>query len=230
MLKKYLKSELSGWKPLEILWLSAASAIILILSLYWQDNMTGILGALTGVWCVILTGKGKRSSFLFGTVNVLLYAYIAYGARYYGEVMLNLLYYFPMNFVGWFVWKKYMNDATGEVVKKRLPAKKGAVVFTVTAGAVLVYGIFLKRLGGSLPYVDSMSTVVSVAAQIMSVCRLTEQWILWIAVDIVTVIMWSINFAKGGESMATLLMWSVYLINAVFMYVRWNREVKQSGI
>lgn len=230
MLKKYLKSELSGWKPLEILWLSAASAIILILSLYWQDNMTGILGALTGVWCVILTGKGKRSSFLFGTVNVLLYAYIAYGARYYGEVMLNLLYYFPMNFVGWFVWKKYMNDATGEVVKKRLPAKKGAVVFTVTAGAVLVYGIFLKRLGGSLPYVDSMSTVVSVAAQIMSVCRLTEQWILWITVDIVTVIMWSVNFAKGGESMATLLMWSVYLINAVFMYVRWNREVKQSGI
>lgn len=134
MLKKYLKSELSGWKPLEILWLSAASAIILILSLYWQDNITGILAALTGVWCVILTGKGKRSSFLFGTVNVLLYAYIAYGARYYGEVMLNLLYYFPMNFVGWFVWKKYMNDTTGEVVKKRLPAKKGAVVFTVTAG------------------------------------------------------------------------------------------------
>jgi len=36
--------------------------------------------------CVVLTGKGKLSSYVFGMVNTLLYAYIAYGAKYYGDV------------------------------------------------------------------------------------------------------------------------------------------------
>lgn len=228
--KTYLKSELTGWKLPEVLWLAAASLIILFLSFYWKDHLIGIISALTGVWCVILTGKGKRSAFLFGTVNVLLYAYIALGARYYGEVMLNLIYYFPMNFVGWYAWKKHMNQETGEVVKKKLPRKKGLIVYSATAAAILLYGYILKSLHGNLPFVDSMSTVISIVAQLLSIGRLTEQWVLWIVVDIVTVIMWAVNFSKGGESIATLAMWSVYLLNAIFMYIRWNNEVKKHEI
>ena len=79
----------------------------------------------------------------------------------------------------------------------------------------------------SLPFIDSMSTVVSVVAQVLSVKRLTEQWVLWIVVDVVTVFMWLVNFINGGETIATLAMWSVYLVNAVIMFIKWNREAKQ---
>ena len=94
-LKRFIKTEFSGWKPLEVLWLLIATCTILGLSLYWKDTVVGIISALTGVWCVVLTGKGKVSNFLFGIVNVVLYAYISFHARYYGEVMLNLIYYLP---------------------------------------------------------------------------------------------------------------------------------------
>lgn len=229
-MQKYVKSELTGWKKMEVAWLAIASAVILALSIYWKDSMIGIMSALTGVWCVILTGKGKRSSFIFGTVNVLFYAYIAFGAKYYGEVMLNLIYYFPMNFVGWFAWNKHMNEENGEVIKSSLPRKKGIILYVCTAVAIFLYGLMLRALNGNLPFVDSMSTVVSVVAQILSVKRLTEQWVLWIVVDVVTVIMWAVNFANGGESIATLLMWSIYLLNAIIMYIRWKREVKENEI
>ena len=155
---------------------------------------------------------------------------ISFQARYYGEVMLNILYYLPMDFVGWFAWKKHMNEETGEVVKRRLPRNRRVWVYGLTAAAILLYGLVLKALGGNLPYVDSMSTVVSVTAQILSVKRLTEQWVLWIVVDVVTVVMWGINFAQGGETVATLAMWSVYLINAVIMYIRWNREGRANEV
>lgn len=227
---QFLKSELTGWKALDLAWLAAATAVILGLSLYWKDSPVSLWAALTGVWCVILTGKGKRSSFLFGTVNVVFYAMISFQARYYGEVMLNILYYLPMNFVGWFAWKKHMNEETGEVVKRRFPRNRRVWVYGLTAAAILLYGLVLKALGGNLPYVDSMSTVVSVTAQILSVKRLTEQWVLWIVVDVVTVVMWGINFAQGGETVATLAMWSVYLINAVIMYIRWNREGRANEV
>lgn len=227
-MKKFLQEELRGWKPLAVIWLLFATAVILGLSIYWKDNAVGIVSALTGVWCVIFTGQGKRSSFIFGIVNTVCYAYVAFGAKYYGEVMLNLLYYLPMNFVGFYMWGKHMNQETGEVVKGRLPLKKGAIVYSLTALAIFLYGLVLKALGGKLPYIDSMSTVVSVTAQILSVWRLTEQWVLWIVVDIVTVIMWAYQFAQGGESIATLAMWSVFLVNAFIMFIKWNREAKKA--
>ena len=154
------------------------------------------------------------------------YAIVAFEAKYYGEVMLNVLYYFPMNFVGWFVWKKHMNEKTGEVIKERLSLKKSLIVYVLTAIAIFIYGFILDRLGGNLPYIDSMSTVISVVAQILSIKRLMEQWVLWIVVDVVTVIMWAVHFAQGGETIATLAMWAVYLINAVIMFIRWYRESK----
>lgn len=106
--------------------------------------------------------------------------------------------------------------------------KKGTVLYALTALGILLYGTVLRFMGGKLPYIDSMSTTVSVTAQILSVKRLTEQWVLWIIVDVVTVIMWGINFAKGGENIATLAMWSVYLINAIIMFIKWNKEAKKS--
>ena len=227
-LRRFIKSELTGWKPWEIGWLLFATAVILGLSIYWGENAIGLIMALTGVWCVILTGKGKRSSFLFGIVNAALYAYVAFGAKYYGEVMLNAGYYLPMGVVGWFAWKKHMDDSTGEVVKKRLQLKKGILIYAATGLAIVLYGMVLAALGGSLPYVDSMSTVVSVVAQILSIWRLMEQWVLWIVVDIVTVLMWAKDFAEGGETIATLAMWSIYLINAVIMFVRWYLEASRN--
>lgn len=227
-LKSYVKSELMGWKPLDIAWLCIATAVILGLSIYWKDNWISLIAGLTGVWCVILTGKGKRSSFLIGLVNTVLYAWIAYGAKYYGEVMLNMLYYVPAGVIGWSAWKKHMNEETGEVDKSRLSMKNSIVVYGLTAVAIFLYGLVLKALGGNLPYVDSMSTVVSITAQILSIKRLTEQWILWIVVDTVTVVMWAVNFARGGETIATLAMWSIYLLNAVFMLIKWNRESKKA--
>ncbi len=225
-LKKYIKSEFIGWKPFEVLWIIFATSVIIGLSIYWKDNRISFISAITGVICVILTGQGKRSSFIFGLVNAVFYAIVAFGAKYYGEVMLNVMYYVPMNFVGWFVWKRHMNDSTGEVVKEKLTLKESTLVYTLTVIAIVLYGLILKSLGGNLPYVDSMSTVVSVVAQILSIKRLMEQWVLWIAVDIVTVIMWAIDFANGGETVATLAMWSIYLINAIIMFIRWYREAK----
>lgn len=228
--RKYLKSELTGWKPFDVVWMGIATAVILGLSLYWKDTAVSLFAALTGVWCVILTGKGKRSSFLFGLVNVILYAIVAFEAKYYGEVMLNVLYYLPMNFVGWFAWKKHMDEAKGEVVKERLTLKKSLVLYAVTAAAIFGYGWILQKIGGSLPYIDSMSTVISVVAQILSIRRLTEQWVLWIVVDVVTVIMWAVHFAQGGETIATLAMWSIYLINAFIMFFRWYQESKNNAV
>lgn len=122
----------------------------------------------------------------------------------YEDVMLNLLYYFPTNLLGFFVWSKHINQENNEVYKKRMTLKQDIVLGIVSVAGVLGYSYILKKLGGNLPIVDSMSTVFSVIAQILMIKRFVEQWIIWIIVDIVSVIMWIAAFFTGGESVAVL--------------------------
>ncbi len=225
--KEMIKRELTNWKMWEIIWLFVATAVILGVSIYWKDSIIALCAALTGIWCVILTGKGKLSSFWVGTVNTVLYAIIAWEARYWGEVMLNLIYYVPMNFVGIYMWSKNMNKETEEVIKKRLSLKNSIIAYGLVALGTIGYGFVLKLLNGTLPFVDSMSTVFSVFAQFLCVKRYMEQWVLWVVVDVVTVIMWVYAFMNGTGDMATVLMWSIYLINAIFMLIKWRKDTKE---
>ena len=230
VLKKWFKSELTGWTKWSVAWLIIATSIIVGLSIYGHDNWMSFCAAVSGVWCVILTGMGKRSSFILGLINIIFYGILSYYAKYYGEVMLNFFYFLPMNIWGWFAWKKHMNEKSGEVIKRKLGLKKSVLIYALTAISIFIYGLILKKLGGNLPYMDSMSTVVSVVAQILSIRRLREQWVLWIVVDVVTVIMWAVHVANHGDGVATLTMWCVYLVNACIMYGRWYRETKNHAV
>ena len=71
-----------------------------------------------------------------------------------------------------------------------------------------------------------MSTVLSVIAQILMIKRFMEQWVIWIVVDVVSVIMWVVALYTEGASIAVLLMWSVYLLNAIIMFIKWLKESK----
>ena len=141
-IKEVIKRELTNWKKWEVIWLLVATAVILSVSVYWKDSIVATFAALTGIWCVILTGKGKLSSFWFGSINTVLYAIIAWKAKYLGEVMLNLIYYVPMNFVGLYMWSKNMSKETEEVVKKRLSLKKKYnVIWSCDSGNIGIWFI-----------------------------------------------------------------------------------------
>ena len=99
----------------------------------------------------------------------------------------------------------------------------------MSAAGIFAYSLVLKMLGGNLPLVDSMSTVLSITAQILMIKRFTEQWILWIVVDAVSVIMWAAAFINGTDTVAVLLMWVVYLINAILMFIKWYKGSKKTA-
>jgi len=226
-LKKLIKNEISGWKKLEIFWLVLVCSIIAGLSIYWNDSIMGIISAITGVACVVCTGKGKISAYFFGLINCVLYAIISYQVHLYGETMLNVIYYIPMQFIGFYLWNKNMNTKTGEVKKLHMTNKARVGYLMLMIFGTFIYGLILKHLGDAMPFVDSFTTVSSVIAMILSVKRYAEQWWVWIIVDIFSVYMWWCTFQAGNDTMATLLMWTVYLANAIIMCIKWEKEVRK---
>lgn len=217
-----IKGYFKDWSMYEKIWLLSFTIIILGLSMYWGDGIIGILASLTGIWCVVLVAKGKISNYYFGIANVLLYAYVAYGWKYYGEVMLNILYFFPMQFIGLYMWTRNKNKKKNDEVKAKLMTNKQRFGWgIITLAGIFAYGTFLSFIGGSMAYTDSATTVMSVIAMILMALRFTEQWVLWILVDIFSIVLWVSALMSGGTDIAVLVMWIAYLVNAIYGLINW---------
>ena len=163
----YLKDYFKDWNLWDYSWVIIASFVGTWLGLKWGDptnpwyTALSIGTMLTGLWCVILVAKGRIFNYYLGILNVLGYAYIAYGYQLYGEVQLNLLYYFPMQFIGLYCWMNNKNPEIKDAVKvKFLSNPERVTCLSVSATAVAGYGFFLSYLGDPLPFLDSTTLLI----------------------------------------------------------------------
>jgi nicotinamide mononucleotide transporter len=187
-------------------------------------DVLGSMAAITGVLCVVLVAKGSIWNYLFGLVNVSLYAYISYKASLYGDAALNALYYLPMQFIGWWQWRRRgaamsaaeAGDNGVQVKARRFTWKQRAILFLGCAVAVVAVGFLLKHVGDPQPFKDSTTTVLSIVAQMLMALAFMEQWALWIITNIVSVVMWCVCVSRGeAHAGVMVIMWVFYLLNSI---------------
>lgn len=202
-------------------------------------DIVGSVAGVAGVLCVVLVAKGSIWNYLFGIVNVSMYAYISYKASLYGDAALNALYYVPMQFIGWWQWRKRgalmsesQSDGEGVQVKaRRFNMLQRAMLFAGCALAVIAVGFVLKHIGDPQPFKDSTTTVLSIVAQALMALAFMEQWILWIITNVVSVVMWSICVARGeAHASVMVIMWSFYLLNSLNGLRVWLKLSSSSNI
>lgn len=181
------------------------------------------IAAICGIFCVVLCAKGKKSQYIWGVFNILGYVIIAFINKYYGEVMLNALYYLPSQFLGYYFWQRHENKETNDVIGKCLTSKQTILSLIGCLILIITYKFLLDGLGGNQTLLDSASTIISVVANILMLARFREQWLLWIIIDIITVIMWAL-----AKDYVMVVMWSVYLINAFYGYYKWTKLEKRN--
>lgn len=222
----------------EKLFVVLGSLAMIGLSVYWGDAPIALIAGLLGFLCVFLCAKGSIWNYPLGVANVILYAYISYGAGFYGEVMLNGLYYLPMNILGWYIWfgkAKQADPAVKEktemdVEVKAVTLKQKALLVAGSAAAIALYAWILTLMGGNLPIIDATTTVLSIVAMILMVKRIAFQWNLWIFINAMSMVLWGYNFFfQNGETIAMFVMWSLYLINSVYGYINW-RKAEQTAM
>lgn len=180
------------------------------------------IAAISGIFCVVLCAKGKKSQYIWGVLNIVGYVIIAWINKYYGEVMLNALYYLPSQFIGYYLWNKH-SDQEDNLEGKKLSFWLSVILVLIITVCVYGYKFVLDILDGTGTLLDSASTVTSVIANALMMMRYREQWLLWIIIDVITVVMWLL---VGDFIMVT--MWAVYLINAFYGYYNWTKIAKEN--
>ena len=211
-----------GWKPFEVVWLS-----LFLIAQIWAycvapDSVLGMISGISGILCVVFVGKGKISNYLFGIIFAYSYFYMAWESKFYGEMSTALFVYIPAQFIGYFMWKQNMvNEQDGELVKSKMLTLRGWVALTISVVvATIAFYLFLSTTDGHSIGLDGLTTVLVIAAQILMIYRYSEQWLLWILINILSIALWA-------NTPSMYIMYSAYLLNSLYGYVNWRNLAKQ---
>ena len=182
-------------------------------------------GSLMGVLCTVLSANGHILTFLFGLIDVSIYGAMCLAGARYGNAALHLLYFLPMQFVGFFQWKKRGAKADKEVKARRLSGKQWLLYGGLfLAGLVIAYFVLLAmdktEAAGVVKWLvrmDAFSMMCNLIGQFLLSTAYMDQWFFWIGVNVSTIIMWVLTLRQDPSSAyATIYIvkYSFYLLNS----------------
>ena len=188
--------------------------------------LVAAFGSLMGVLSTVCSANAKILTFLFGFFDVALYGIMCFIDGKYGNAALHMLYFVPMQFVGFFQWRKRGASSDSKMKARRFKGKQWLLYSLLfLAGLALSYFI-LESVGGDSAatsvlklaiLMDAFSTMCNILGQLLMSTAYMEQWFFWIGVNISSVIMWSISLAHSSDSYALiyLIKYSFYLLNSL---------------
>ena len=223
--------KIKGWNSYEIIWLILFIAVGVYISVSGGEIKYFDLSVfISGIFCVVLAAKGSIWTYIFGMYNSLGYAYMSYTNGLFGEMGLNLFFFMPTNIIGLMIWRKKMSENV--VIMRALSNKNKIITGFLCVVGIVITGFMLSLIKGqNSPYIDATTNTLSIIATLLMIWRYKEQWILYIILNIFTIIMWSIRMANGSpEGPIMIVMWSSFLVNAMYGYYNWSKGAKKEAV
>ena len=221
----WIKNEFwNGYSWFERAFMFLMVALQVIVYCFMPDTPIGMVCGVSGVICVVLTAKGKISSYLFNFIQMITYMIICWDARLFLEFGEQVFYFIACIF-GVILWKKNMvqnEDGTEHVAAKKFKPWHWVATIAVTAFSTWTLGYFGDNiLGSTLSYLDAFTVALAVIAQLLMVWRYREQWAIWIVIDISSIVMFVI---LGQWSMVA--MYIAWTINAFYGWYNWSKNCR----
>ncbi len=181
-------------------------------------NPLEVIAAIFGVVSVWLSTREHIASWPTAIVNVALYFVVFQRAKLYADMGLQVVYLL-LSIYGWYEWK-FGGAGRTELPVTRTSRRQALTLASLAACFAAALGLYLQqRTDAALPWVDSAAVATSLAAQWMMTRKLLENWLVWIAVDVVYVAM----FVTKGL-FVTAVLYAIFLVLATFGYSGWRRS------
>jgi nicotinamide mononucleotide transporter len=167
---------------------------------------------------VVLTVRQSVWCWPVGIVGCALFASVFLDAKLYADVVLQAVYV-VVSFVGW--WRWYAPGDAPELPITRLSASEAAGIGFAVTGLAAGWGSFLATYtDASLPYWDSLTVAMSLAANWLLTRKVLENWLIWIAADVLMV---GVYGAK--ELWLTSALYVVFTVLAYRGWTEWRRSI-----
>lgn len=153
-----------------------------------------------------------------GLVMPLVHGLLYYKSGLYADASMQV-YYVMAGLYGLRAWRNAPTKANGPLCITHIPVNiwmQTAVFYVVLHAGI--YVMLTSFTDSTVPFWDSFTTALCILAYWMLSRKFVEQWLVWLAVDVVTV---GLYFYKGIPLTAGL--YALYSILAVAGYLRWRK-------
>lgn len=214
------------WKRYEKFGLGIIYLILVCNLIIFKDSPIAVTSAFFGITYTFLAGKGNPICYLFGIMGSGFYGYLSFHNALWGNLLLYMGYYIPMQVVGFFKWNSHLKTGSSEIIKTSLSKKERLILFAITLILTALAIVVLYFTQDKKPIIDGITTVFSLAGMYLTVRRAIEQWGVWIFVNGLSAIMWGLIALSGEKVYSTVIMWSVYFVLGIYFYFCWKKELK----
>ncbi|MCP9267981.1 nicotinamide riboside transporter PnuC [Xenorhabdus sp. XENO-1] len=181
------------------------------------------VGTIAGLLCIWLASQEKIINYLFGLINVSLFAVIFFQIQLYASLLLQI-FFFAANIYGWYAWSRVNEQKQMELKIRWLNPKQTIIVAAVSIFAILIMMFNIDQIFGymakiavlvlqgmgfnitmpalepdAFPFWDSVMTVLSIVAMVLMTRKHVENWLVWVIVNVISVV---IYFHQGVLAMS----------------------------
>ena len=215
----------------------------------WFNILLEFTAAAFGVGSVFYARKENILVFPTGIISTGIYVYLLSQWSLYGDLIINI-YYTLMSVYGWYQWHKVIDGKDTHIAISRTNMAdklKAMGIFVFTSIFVIAvyryYNVMPNNLGfsdsvgyawqklssGSLedfrmatPFLDTFTTGIFFSAMWLMANKKIENWILWIAGNIVSI---PLYFVKGYGF--TGIQYTIFLVLAIMGYISWRQIIEK---
>jgi nicotinamide mononucleotide transporter PnuC len=233
--KKGLKAVFNPKRDFEeIATLKSSEKLLMVLMLlasilaYYFSGDRSILGLFTSIFTVlnlILIDRGRLTNYLWGILSCSVWLFVALENRLIGDIATQL-FYFIMQFIGIYAWQKNLDaDGQEEITPKKMTQKQSLVIAVITVILYFIMVYISKKANGNQVWLDSLILPMSIVAQILMTYGYRSQWLFWIVINIINVVIWAIQLHGGGNSALSMLVLNIMmLINSLYGLYVWYKH------
>ena len=187
-----------------------------------SGNIIELLGAILGLAYIYFSIRQHILTWPIGLFTSVFYIKVFYQSGFYADMGLQM-YYVVISIYGWLYWLQ----GSKPVDKDKIPVKRTSKklwliigIITIIVYAVILF-ILLNFTDSSVPYMDSLTTALSITATWMLARKYIEHWLIWIFVDL-----FSTGLYIYKSLWPTVILFLVYTIMAVLGYSEWRKDLK----
>jgi nicotinamide mononucleotide transporter len=197
----------------------------------WGHSISLIefIGTLFGLLSVCLATRLNMVTWSTGIINHIAFLLFFYQVQLYLDMLLQV-YFTILCIYGWIHWK--ICSAGRSRVVMMLGERQRLIWMVSTGVIVVVWGTLTAHIHTFLPeifpqavtcpYMDAFTAVGSIIACFLMARKIVEAWILWVLVDIVSIVFYAMN---GVYFITTE--YGIFLAVASYGLYGWIKELNE---
>lgn len=193
----------------------------------WVAILT-FLASVVGLLCTVAMMVGSPINGLMGAISVVGFVTVNWVAGHYWSVLDQLIFLCAIDLPLMIKWKTWGGNFDKKV---RTLDKKGwgvTIVAILIAWVALYFGAI--ALHDTAPIVDALVLAIGGTASVLCTLHYNNTYTLWLAEDVVNVLLWistAIHVGISGSTVAMFVTTAMYLVTAI--YGKWISPAWKKG-